>query len=100
MDRKGDSLSNFVPTLRSGEWSDIGTRPYMEDTHICIGDLAKKFGQNALSQDTISFYGVSSSLFPVCLVPQHPMLQLYQEIVLCLAALSRNHVHFIKKLIM
>ncbi|XP_027332712.1 probable protein phosphatase 2C 27 isoform X2 [Abrus precatorius] len=49
---------NFVPTLRSGEWSDIGNRPSMEDTHICIGDLAKKFGNTVLSEEAISFYGV------------------------------------------
>ncbi|KAK7330002.1 hypothetical protein VNO77_24186 [Canavalia gladiata] len=49
---------NFVPTLRSGEWSDIGDRPSMEDTHICIGDLAKKFGNNGLCEEAISFYGV------------------------------------------
>ncbi|RZB65437.1 probable protein phosphatase 2C 27 isoform X2 [Glycine soja] len=36
---KKQNLMNFVPALRSGEWSDIGERPYMEDTHICIGDL-------------------------------------------------------------
>ncbi|MED6222507.1 hypothetical protein PIB30_065111 [Stylosanthes scabra] len=32
----------------------------MEDTHICIGDLAKRFGynNNLLSQEAVSFYGV------------------------------------------
>ncbi|KAJ1382374.1 PPM-type phosphatase domain [Sesbania bispinosa] len=54
---KKQNLINFVPTLRSGEWSDIGGRPYMEDTHICIGDLAKKFGYNVLCEESISFYG-------------------------------------------
>ncbi|CAN6681329.1 unnamed protein product [Malus baccata var. baccata] len=56
-DRK-QSLFNFVPALRSGEWSDIGGRTHMEDTHLCIGDLAKKFGYNLLSEEAISFYGV------------------------------------------
>ncbi|XP_068309996.1 probable protein phosphatase 2C 27 [Pyrus communis] len=56
-DRK-QSLFNFVPALRSGEWSDIGGRTHMEDTHLCIGDLAKKFGYNPLSEEAISFYGV------------------------------------------
>lgn len=32
----------------------------MEDTHICIADLAKNFGHNILGEDAISFYGVSS----------------------------------------
>ena len=31
----------------------------MEDTHVCIGDLAKKFGYNVLCEDAVSFYGVS-----------------------------------------
>ncbi|KAH1067799.1 hypothetical protein J1N35_032786 [Gossypium stocksii] len=57
-DKKHDPLTNFIPTLRSGEWSDIGGRPYMEDTHVCIADLAKNFGRNLMSEDTVSFYGV------------------------------------------
>ncbi|KAJ7957467.1 Phosphatase 2C family protein [Quillaja saponaria] len=56
-DRK-QNLVNVVPSLRSGEWSDIGGRPYMEDTHICIGDLAKKFGYDILNGEAVSFYGV------------------------------------------
>ncbi|CAN6564015.1 unnamed protein product [Malus baccata var. baccata] len=55
---KKQSLLNFVPALRSGEWSDIGGRTHMEDTHICIGDLAKQFGYNLLGGEAISFYGV------------------------------------------
>ncbi|KAA3490641.1 putative protein phosphatase 2C 27 [Gossypium australe] len=57
-DKKHDLLTNFIPTLRSGEWSDIGGRSYMEDTHVCIADLAKNFGRNLMSEDTVSFYGV------------------------------------------
>ncbi|XP_062159672.1 probable protein phosphatase 2C 27 [Alnus glutinosa] len=57
VDRK-QKLLNFVPVLSSGEWSDIGSRSYMEDTHICIGDLAKKFGYNLLCDEVVSFYGV------------------------------------------
>ncbi|XP_028754006.1 probable protein phosphatase 2C 27 [Neltuma alba] len=56
-DKKQNHI-NFAPALRSGEWSDIGGRPYMEDTHICIGDLGKKFGYDVLSEEVISFYGV------------------------------------------
>ncbi|GAB2300262.1 hypothetical protein Dimus_034297 [Dionaea muscipula] len=52
------SNSEFLPTLRSGEWSDIGGRPYMEDTHICIPDMAEKFGCNVLGDGAVSFYGV------------------------------------------
>ncbi|KAJ6731818.1 PROTEIN PHOSPHATASE 2C 27-RELATED [Salix purpurea] len=57
-ERKQNLLTDFFPTLRSGEWSDIGGRSYMEDTHICISDLAKKFGHSLLSEHAISFYGV------------------------------------------
>ncbi|RYR30504.1 hypothetical protein Ahy_B01g055261 [Arachis hypogaea] len=55
---KKQNGSSFVPALRSGEWSDIGGRPYMEDTHICIGDMAKRFGynNNLLSEEAVSFY--------------------------------------------
>ncbi|WOK96857.1 putative protein phosphatase 2C 27 [Canna indica] len=48
---------SFVPVIRSGEWSDIGSRPNMEDTHVCIFDLAKKFGHHR-DENVISFYGV------------------------------------------
>lgn len=56
-DKKQNLLSEFIPSLRSGEWSDIGHRSYMEDTHICIADLAKKFGY-PFGKEGISFYGV------------------------------------------
>ncbi|CAI0542599.1 unnamed protein product [Linum tenue] len=53
--------TNFVPALRSGEWSDIGGRSEMEDTYVCISDLAKKFGyDDLLTQETISLYGVNA----------------------------------------
>ncbi|WOK95070.1 putative protein phosphatase 2C 27 [Canna indica] len=53
-----NQLTNFAPIIRSGEWSDIGTREYMEDTHVCISDLAKKFGCHSLGGEAVSFYGV------------------------------------------
>uniref|UniRef100_A0A804R1K7 protein-serine/threonine phosphatase n=1 Tax=Zea mays TaxID=4577 RepID=A0A804R1K7_MAIZE len=34
-------LSNFVPVIRSGDWSDIGGRQYMEDTHVFDGHGGK-----------------------------------------------------------
>lgn len=53
-------VPNFVPKLRSGEWSDIGERAHMEDTHICIGDLAERFGcSKLLDGEAVSFFGVS-----------------------------------------
>lgn len=59
-DRRHISLNNFLPALRSGEWCDIGSRSDMEDTHICIEDLAMNFGRNLIGEEAISFYGVSS----------------------------------------
>lgn len=53
-----EKYNNFIPILRSGEWSDIGHRPYMEDTHICIPDLARNFNSKLLGEESISFYGV------------------------------------------
>ncbi|KAL2502559.1 putative protein phosphatase 2C 27 [Forsythia ovata] len=59
-DRKHIVLNNFLPALRSGEWSDYGGRPDMEDTHICIPDLAMNFGNSIHGDEAVSFYGVSS----------------------------------------
>ncbi|CAA0821075.1 Probable protein phosphatase 2C 22 [Striga hermonthica] len=49
---------HFVPILRSGDWSDIGGRLDMEDTHICIPNLATNFGYDLSGAEAISFYGV------------------------------------------
>ncbi|CAO2841089.1 unnamed protein product [Amaranthus hypochondriacus] len=49
---------DFLPVVRSGGWSDIGGRDYMEDTHVCISDLAKKFGCDIVDKEAVSFYGV------------------------------------------
>lgn len=49
---------DFLPELRTGEWSDIGSRSHMEDMHICIKDLAKNFGHHIIGEEAISFYGV------------------------------------------
>ncbi|XP_024980466.1 probable protein phosphatase 2C 27 isoform X1 [Cynara cardunculus var. scolymus] len=53
-----EKQSDFVPVLRSGDWSDIGKRAYMEDTHICIPNLAENFSDKLLSKELVSFYGV------------------------------------------
>ncbi|MBA0866911.1 hypothetical protein Goshw_025560 [Gossypium schwendimanii] len=75
-DKKHDLLTNFIPTLRSGEWSDIGGRPYMEDTHVCIADLAKDFGRNLMSEDTVSFYGVRLKVTAMNLVSNEALASL------------------------
>ncbi|KAF3675187.1 hypothetical protein FXO38_04855 [Capsicum annuum] len=56
-DRKQIPVNKFLPTLRSGECSDIGGHRDMEDTHICIADIAKNFGHIIRGEESISFYG-------------------------------------------
>lgn len=85
VDRKQNML-NFVPALRSGEWSDIGGRPYMEDTHVCIGDLAKKYGYNVLNEEAISFYGVSQLTF--CCLQQFTPWQCFMSFPLQIVVLN------------
>jgi protein phosphatase PTC2/3 len=51
-------IASFEPRIRSGVYSDIGRRDYMEDTHLCISDLAENYGYSSIIGDTISFYGV------------------------------------------
>ncbi|KAL8136908.1 hypothetical protein V2J09_002909 [Rumex salicifolius] len=58
LEERESIIAEFLPALRSGEWAHIGRRPYMEDTHICISDLAKNFGYEVLGDEAISFYGV------------------------------------------
>ncbi|KAJ4957483.1 hypothetical protein NE237_024594 [Protea cynaroides] len=58
VDSKQNNSGNFVPAIRSGEWADIGGRQNMEDTHVCIADLAKKFGYVVLGREAISLFGV------------------------------------------
>ncbi|KAJ4792584.1 Protein phosphatase 2C family protein [Rhynchospora pubera] len=56
--KQNSQIMSFEPRIRSGEWSDIGSRQYMEDTHVCIYDLAKNYGYDSIVEETISFYGV------------------------------------------
>ena len=59
-DFKQSNFANFLPIVRSGGWSDIGSRQYMEDTHVCIADLAKSFGYPTVDKEVVSFYGVGT----------------------------------------
>jgi protein phosphatase 2C family protein 2/3 len=63
LDFKQARSSSFVPVIRSGDWSDIGGRDYMEDAHVCISDLANNFGHNSVDDEIISFYGVTSCFY-------------------------------------
>ena len=52
------TASNFIPSIRHGVWAHIGSRKYMEDTHVCIENIGKRFGSPALEECSVSFYGV------------------------------------------
>ncbi|GJY23072.1 probable protein phosphatase 2C 27, partial [Tanacetum coccineum] len=52
-----EKQSNFVLVLPYGDWSDIGKRSYMEDAHICIPNLAEKFGDQLPGKEIVSLYG-------------------------------------------
>lgn len=48
----------FVPSIRSGSFADIGQRRYMEDEHIRIDDLASHLGPLLTCPSPTAFYGV------------------------------------------
>jgi len=52
------SILQFVPCIRSGSFSDIGPRTYMEDEHICIDDLSLHLGSSFKFPKPSAFYGV------------------------------------------
>ena len=47
------------PVIRSGAWTDQGTRKSMEDEHIVIDDLISHLGSLFSWKGSGSFYGVS-----------------------------------------
>jgi hypothetical protein len=58
----GSSVSakplQFVPSIRSGSFADIGPRRYMEDEHIRIDDLSGHLGSLLMFSAPSAFYGV------------------------------------------
>ncbi|KAG2588210.1 probable protein phosphatase 2C 2 [Panicum virgatum] len=58
----GDSVSveplQFVPSIRSGSFADIGPRRYMEDEHIRIDDLSAHLAPVLMFSELSAFYGV------------------------------------------
>jgi protein phosphatase PTC2/3 len=51
-------MLRFVPNIRSGSFSDIGPRRYMEDEHIRIDDLSAHLGPLLVCPLPSAFYGV------------------------------------------
>ncbi|KAG6400185.1 hypothetical protein SASPL_137010 [Salvia splendens] len=50
--------SSFLPVLRSGSCAEKGTKPSMEDLHICIDDLPQYLGEVADIPSPGAFYGI------------------------------------------
>lgn len=50
--------SGFLPLFRSGSWSEIGPKKYMEDEYICVDNLHKHLGSAANFSSPGAFYGV------------------------------------------
>ncbi|CAI9772339.1 unnamed protein product [Fraxinus pennsylvanica] len=55
---RDDSEIDFIPTLRSGAWSDIGIRPCMEDVYVCADNLILDYGVKKSNEGPNAFYGV------------------------------------------
>ncbi|KAJ0248206.1 protein phosphatase 2C 22 [Hirschfeldia incana] len=53
-----DNKIEFVPAMRSGAWSDIGSRSSMEDAYLCLDNLMDSFGLKDSEDGPTSFYGV------------------------------------------
>lgn len=53
-----DETRTFVPILRSGRWTDIGGRSYMEDFHVLIDDLTDFLARELMLARPRAFYGV------------------------------------------
>ncbi|XP_010526197.1 PREDICTED: probable protein phosphatase 2C 22 [Tarenaya hassleriana] len=58
IEKNGISGSEFVPFLRSGAWSDIGSRPHMEDVYLCIDNFTGDYGLENSEDGPSAFYGV------------------------------------------
>ncbi|XP_017634774.1 probable protein phosphatase 2C 49 isoform X1 [Gossypium arboreum] len=52
------TVLQFVPSIRSGSFADIGPRRYMEDEHIRIDDLSSQLGSPFKFPKPSAFYGV------------------------------------------
>ncbi|CAH8391470.1 unnamed protein product [Eruca vesicaria subsp. sativa] len=50
--------SEFVPSMRSGAWSDIGSRSTMEDAYLCLDNLMDSYGLKDSEDGPTAFYGV------------------------------------------
>lgn len=54
-----DSVTEYMPLLRSGAWTDIGSRSSMEDVYVCADNFMHDYGSNISCHGPTAFYGVS-----------------------------------------
>lgn len=52
--------SEFVPAMRSGAWSDVGSRSTMEDVYLCVDNFMDSYGLENSGYGPSAFYGVNS----------------------------------------
>ncbi|CAN8284272.1 unnamed protein product [Cochlearia groenlandica] len=55
---KDKSEFEFVPVMRSGAWSDIGSRSSMEDAYLCVDNFLESYGLENSEDGPTAFYGV------------------------------------------
>lgn len=65
------TISQFVPSIRSGSFSDTGPRRFMDDEHIRIDDLSAHLGSLMRFPKPSAFYGVTFSFLLVSRSPIH-----------------------------
>ncbi|KFK32556.1 hypothetical protein AALP_AA6G258400 [Arabis alpina] len=52
------SKPEFVPSMRSGAWSDVGSRSTMEDAYLCLDNFMDSYGLKNSGDGPSAFYGV------------------------------------------
>lgn len=52
------SETELLPVLRSGAWTDIGSRSAMEDVYVCTDDFKNDYGLKSINKVPSAFYGV------------------------------------------
>ncbi|XP_062023808.1 probable protein phosphatase 2C 22 isoform X1 [Rosa rugosa] len=50
--------SKFIPIVRSGAWTDIGSRSNMEDVYVCVDNFMHDYGLKNFTDGPSAFYGV------------------------------------------
>ncbi|XP_038710208.1 probable protein phosphatase 2C 22 isoform X2 [Tripterygium wilfordii] len=53
-----DDETEFVPIVRSGAWTDIGVRSYMEDVYVCLDNFMRDYENKSIIDRPSAFYGI------------------------------------------